>query len=110
MAINFQAAFGWDAIRSRMAELSAFSRAKLIPLGLKLATPDVPGLHGSLTAFELPKGLNAAKLREELWKRRIEIPIIERPDRMLIRISGHFYTTEAEIEQLADALPDVLNG
>ena len=109
-AIDFQAAFGWDAIRSRMAELSAFSRAKLVPLGLKLATPDVPGLHGSLTAFELPKGLNAAKLREELWKRRIEIPIIERPDRMLIRISGHFYTTEAEIEQLADALPDVLNG
>ena len=107
-AIDFQASLGWDAIRNRMAELAAYSRAKLSPLGLKLATPDVPGMHGSLTAFELPIGLNAAKLRAELWRRRIEIPIIERPDRMLIRVSGHFYTTEAELDRLADALPELL--
>lgn len=107
-AIDFQSALGWEAIRGRMAELAAFARAKLLPLGLKLATPDTPGLHGSLTAFELPTGSNAAKLREALWAHRIEIPIIERPDRMLIRISGHFYTTEAEIERLAAVLPDVL--
>ncbi len=107
-AIDFQTSLGWDAIRARMAELSAFSRAKLVPLGLKLATPDVPGMHGSLTAFELPAGLNAVKLREELWKHRIEIPIIERPDRMLIRVSGHFYTTEAEIERLAEVLPGLI--
>ncbi len=107
-AIDFQTSLGWDAIRTRMAELAAFSRAKLLPLGLKLATPDVPGMHGALTAFELPRGLNAAKLREELWKRRIEIPIIERPDRMLIRVSGHFYTTEAEIERLAEVLPGLI--
>ena len=107
-AIDFQAALGWDAIRNRMAELAAYSRTKLLPLGLKLATPDVPGMHGALTAFELPMGLDAVKLRTELWKRRIEIPIIERPDRMLIRVSGHFYTTEAEIDRLVDALPEVL--
>ena len=107
-AIDFQTSLGWDAIRARMAELSSFSRAKLLPLGLKLATPDVPGMHGSLTAFELPAGLNAVKLREELWKRRIEIPIIERPDRILIRVSGHFYTTEAEIERLAEVLPRLI--
>ena len=107
-AIDFQASLGWDAIRNRMAELAAYSRAKLSPLGLKLATPDVPGMHGSLTAFELPIGLNAAKLRAELWRRLIEIPIIERPDRMLIRVSGHFYTTEAELDRLADALPELL--
>ena len=109
-AIDFQASLGWDAIRARMAELSAFSRAKLVPLGLTPATPDVPGMHGALTAFELPKGLDAAKLREDLWKRRIEIPIIERPDRTLIRVSGHFYTTEAEIEQLTAALPSLLSA
>ena len=107
-AIDFQTSLGWDAIRGRMAELAAFSRAKLLPLGLKPATPDAPEMRGSLTAFELPNGLNAAKLREELWKRRIEIPVIERPDRMLIRVSGHFYTTEAEIERLAEVLPDVI--
>ena len=107
-AIDFQTSLGWDAIRARMADLAAFSRAKLLPLGLKLATPDVPRMHGSLTAFGLPAGLNAVKLREELWKHRIEIPIIERPDRMLIRVSGHFYTTEAEIERLAEVLPGLI--
>ncbi len=107
-AIDFQTQLGWAAIRGRMAELAAFSRAKLRSLGLKLATPEWPGMHGSLTAFELPSGVNAVTLRAELWKRRIEIPIIERRDRMLIRVSGHFYTTEAEIEQLVDVLPEVL--
>ena len=107
-AIDFQASLGWDAIRNRMAELAAYSRAKLLPLGLKPATPDAPGMHAALTAFELPAGLNAAKLRAELWKRRIEIPIIERPERMLIRVSGHFYTTEAEIDRLAEEVPWML--
>ena len=107
-AIDFQTSLGWDAIRDRMSDLAAFSRAKLLPLGLKLATPDTPGMHGSLTAFELPAGLNAVQLREELWKHRIEIPIIERPDRMLIRVSGHFYTTETEIERLAEVLPALI--
>ena len=107
-AIDFQAGLGWDAIRARMAELAEFTRTRFAALGLKLATPDVPGLHGALTAFELPAGRTAAEWRKIVWDRRIEVPIIERPDRLLIRVSHHFYTTEAEIDTLADVLREVL--
>jgi len=108
-AIDFQAGLGWDAIRGRMAELAAYTRRVIGDRhGLKQATPDVPGMHGSLTAFELPAGVNAGKLRTALWDRRIEIPIIEKPNRQLIRVSHHFYTTESEIAVLSDALPTVL--
>jgi isopenicillin-N epimerase len=63
-----------------------------------------------MTAFELPTGVNAPKLRKELWDRRIEIPVIERPERLLVRVSHHFYTTESEIDRLADVLPGVLQA
>lgn len=106
-AIDFQAKLGWDAIRERIAELAEYTR-RVIPL--PLATPAVPGLHGAMTAFELPAGVSAPKLRKELWNRRIEIPIIERPERLLIRVSHHFYTTEGEIDRLAEVLPEVLES
>jgi isopenicillin-N epimerase len=100
-AIDFQQSLGFDAIRRRMAELAEYTRS-VMPL--PLATPAVPGLHGAMTAFELPPGKSAAQWRKELWDRRIEAPVIERPDRLLIRVSHHFYTTEAEIDVLAGFL------
>ena len=86
-----------------MAELAAFTRRTIGATGLELAHP-----HGAMTAFNCPVGSNASSLRKELWSWRIEIPIIERPDRLLLRVSHHFYTTEAEIAILAEALPKIL--
>lgn len=106
-AIDFQAALGWENVRGRIAELAAYTR-RVIGGGLRLATPDVPGLCGAMTAFELPAGADAVRLRKELWARRVEIPVIERPDRLLVRVSHHFYTTEAEIDRLAEVLREVL--
>ncbi|MFO0823234.1 MAG: aminotransferase class V-fold PLP-dependent enzyme [Gemmataceae bacterium] len=111
-AIDFQTELGWDAVRGRIAELAAYTRKVIGDTGLSLATPSTPGLHGAMTAFNLPAAVNPAKLRKQLWDRRIEIPVIERtnPDRLLLRVSHHFYTTEAEIETLAAALPECLKG
>jgi isopenicillin-N epimerase len=109
-AIHFQAALGWQAVRDRIAELAAFTRQRFAKLGLKLATPDQPGMHGALTAHELPPGRTAKQWRELVWKHRIEVPIIERPNRLLIRVSHHFYTTEAEIDFLVDRLREWLAG
>ena len=95
-------------MRSRNAELAAYTRHTIGDSGLSLATPEMPGMHGAMTAFALPPGINAAGLRKELWLRRIEIPVIERPDRLLLRISHPFYTTEAEIDRLAMVLREVL--
>jgi isopenicillin-N epimerase len=71
--------------------------------GLKLATPE--HASGTMTAFELPSGTAPQALRDRLWERhRIEAPIIERPERLLVRVSTHFYNTEEQIDKLAGAL------
>jgi isopenicillin-N epimerase len=106
-AIDFQTELGWAAIRGRMAELAASTRQKLGDTGLTLATPAISGLHGAMTAFEWPRGADPARLRKMFWDRRVEIPVIERPDRLLIRVSHHFYTTEAEIDRLAEIIRDI---
>jgi isopenicillin-N epimerase len=105
-AIEFQTTLGWDAIRNRFDELADHTRSRL--RALPLATPVAAGLRGSMTAFELPSGTDVSELRRRLWERRIEVPIIERPDRNLIRVSHHFYTLESEIDVLADDLAEML--
>lgn len=107
-AIDFQAGLGWNAARERIAELAAYTRRVIGDTGLSLATPAVSGLHGAMTAFELPAGSDVLRLRKELWARRVEVPIIERPDRLLLRVSHHFYTMEAEIDRLAEVLRAIL--
>ena len=107
--IDFQKELGWDAIRERMHELSTYARHVIGDnLGLPAATPMNPKMHGELTAFRLPDGIHPQKLRDAIWAHRIETPIIERPDRTLIRISGHFYTTMEEIDRLAEILPGAI--
>jgi isopenicillin-N epimerase len=109
-AIDFQATIGVEWIRKRIAELSAYTRDRIGSLGLRGATPATPGMHGSMTAFELPfKGpAKATALRQAIWKHRIEVPIVERPDRLLLRVSTHFYNMREEVDQLAEVLPEAL--
>jgi isopenicillin-N epimerase len=109
-AIALQEQLGWQPIRDRVAELVQHVRARLgRGLGLDLATPSTPALCGFMTAFRLPPGTDAALLRHELWNRyRIEVPIIDRPDGLLVRVSTHFYNTEAEIDRLTEALEALL--
>jgi isopenicillin-N epimerase len=107
-AIDFQTELGWEAVRGRIAELAAYTQRVIGDTGLSLATPAVPGMHGAMTAFALPSGSDAVRWRKDLWDRRIEIPVVERPDRLLLRVSHHFYTTEAEIDRLADAVREIM--
>lgn len=109
-AIDFQAALGFECIRQRMLELGSYARRQLGGLaGLTPATPDHAALRGALTAFRLPGNVVAGELRKGLWDRyRIEAPVIERPEGLLIRASTHFYNTEAEIDSLVEALRNLL--
>ena len=105
-AIDFQKDIGFEAIRQRNEMLVEFTRARLgcIP-GLTLATPRDPRLHGFMTAFLMPHTVDAPTWRKRLWEEfRIEAPIVERPEGMLLRVSTHFYNTEEEVERLADAV------
>ncbi len=110
-AIDFQAEIGWQRIRTRIAELTSYVRRRLTGLaGLSPSTPDAPEMHGAMLAFRLPDGVDAATLRRGLWEKYlIEAPIVERPDHLLIRTSTHFYNTEAEVDRLAEALPELLS-
>jgi isopenicillin-N epimerase len=107
-ALDFQGALGWENVRGRIAELAAYTRRVIGDTGLSLATPADPRQSGAMTAFNLPPESDAVRLRRELWARRVEIPVIERPDRLLLRVSHHFYTTEAEIDRLAEVLREVV--
>jgi isopenicillin-N epimerase len=105
-AIDFQDSIGWTRIRSRIAELTEYVRQEFSKINrLRLATPPEPLLHGAMVAFWLPEGTDANALRRRLWEdHRIEAPVVERPEGLLIRVSTHFYNTEAEIDRLAAAL------
>ncbi|GAA2998667.1 aminotransferase class V-fold PLP-dependent enzyme [Streptomyces fulvorobeus] len=107
-AIGFQAELGHDRVRARMRETAGYARQRLTGwCGLEAATPEPAELSGGMVAFRLPRGTDADGLRDGLWERfRIESAVAGRPDGPLIRVSAHFYTTEAEIDVLAQALKD----
>jgi isopenicillin-N epimerase len=109
-AIDFQAEIGWQRIGERIAELTCYVRRRLDGLaGLTSHTPEAAGSYGAMVAFQLPPGVEAPILRRRLWEEfRIEVPIIERPDRLLVRTSTHFYNTESEVDHLAGALLQLL--
>jgi isopenicillin-N epimerase len=98
-AIDFQAEIGFERIRQHNVELAAHVRERFA--GLALATPRHPQLCGFMTAFRLPPATDAVSLRRRLWDRRIEAPIVERPEGLLLRVSTHFYNTDEEIGRLA---------
>jgi isopenicillin-N epimerase len=111
-AIDFQAALGYERIRARHRELVRHVRSRFADFAdLRPATPENPASSGALMAYEVSGargGGDPALLRKALWDARIEVPVIERPDRLLIRTSTHFYNTEAEVDRLANSLPGIL--
>ncbi len=107
-AIDFQAGLGFERIRARMRELVAHARRRLAEL--PPATPENDQLSGALMAFQLPAGVDPQKLRAGLWEKRIEVNIVERPERLLLRTSTHFFNTHEEIDRLAEVLPGLLGA
>jgi isopenicillin-N epimerase len=105
-AIDFQSALGFERIWTRMRELAGHARRRLD--WLVPATPEDERLSGAMAAFELPAGTDPVKLRAGLWHRRVEVNVVERPDRLLVRTSTHFFNTHEEVDRLADALPELL--
>jgi isopenicillin-N epimerase len=79
-AIDYQAAIGVQKIRGRIAELS-HTPASESALGLKWRRRREVEC-GSMTAFDCrSKGRQRRRQRQEIWKHRIEVPVVERPDR-----------------------------
>lgn len=108
-SIDFQAGIGHGSIQARRRELAAHARRRLSgDRGLEPATPAAKTLSGGMVAFRLPRTSRADRLRQELRERfRIEVAVAERPEGPLLRVSVNFYNTEAEIDELADALKEL---
>ncbi len=107
-AIDFQASLGWDAIRGRIRALAGRTGERFDGLaGLRLTTPADPAPRGAMTTFWWPPGLDDEDLRRRLWERRIEALVNKWPEGLTLRISTHFYTTEDELDRLADAVPEL---
>src|SRR5262249_42484943 len=88
-AIGFQASLGFGRVRARMRELVEYVRRKLD--WLTPATPTSEALSGAMMAYELPAGVDPVALRAGLWQERIELPGIERPDRLPIPTPTPFF-------------------
>jgi isopenicillin-N epimerase len=107
-ALDFQRALGFETIRRHNAALADHVRARFqrIP-ALRLATP--VEMCGFMTAFRLPPDVQAPAWRKALWEQyRIEAPIVERPEGLLIRVSTHFYNTEEEVDRIGAAVEKLL--
>jgi len=105
-ALEFQRGLGFEKIRTHNERLVECVRQRFAGISaLKLAIPTHPALHGFLTAYRLPAEVQAPIWRQGLWERfRIEAPIVERPEGLLLRVSTHFYNTEDEIERIGHAV------
>ncbi|MDZ4784190.1 MAG: aminotransferase class V-fold PLP-dependent enzyme [Planctomycetia bacterium] len=108
-AIEFLANVGWERFRERTHQLAKYAKDLIVELtGLPPFTPDDVQWYGSMIALPLPDG-DAPSLQRELVRRYgIEIPIIPWQGRRFVRPSCHLYTKRQHLEQLRDALHELL--
>jgi isopenicillin-N epimerase len=111
-ALEFQRALGFEQIRQHNERLVQCVRQRFAGIrALTLAIPTHPAMHGFLTAYRLPADVQAPLWRTALWERfRIEAPVVERPEGLLLRVSTHFYNTEEEIDRIGHAVETLLRN
>jgi isopenicillin-N epimerase len=110
-AIRFQREHDWDRVRRDCHALVRHARERIGALtGRPHLCPDGAGWFMQMAAMPLPDG-DATVLGEELWRRfRIEVPIVCRQGRNLLRVSVQAYNTADDIERLAAGLEQLLGG
>ena len=95
---------GRDWIYSRIIELAAYARNALAQVaGIRVITP--PGPHAGLVTFTLD-GYEPPRVNAKLAEDNIVIRYLTSP--AAVRVSTHFYNTEADIDRLVTALKAIL--
>jgi kynureninase len=89
-------------IRERLGELTDYVMTRADQAGLEVRTPRDRSLRGGVVNVGV--GEHAGKVAEALFERYVCVD--HRGDG--IRVSPHFFNTEADIDRLFDALRDVL--
>lgn len=102
--IAFLNEIGQDRMHARQRELSAYARKILEKQGFPCRSSTHPSLCGAMTIFELPK-VDFIDLRDRFWhNHKVLCPITSHGDRRFLRVSHAWFNTEAELDQLAQAL------
>ena len=109
---------GWPEVMTRNRTLALEGRALLCE-ALGIASPAPDEMIGSLASVPLPPGeiepegpLYIDALQDALWDRDIEVPVMPWPawPGRLLRIAPQIYNDRADVERLAEALRDLLEG
>lgn len=108
-AIEFWRALGPEAVRSHQRRLLEACTRMLAPLGIEPVAPLDPG--AAMRSFVLPQARPAVRddalhVMADYWAReRIQVMAVAFGERLLLRVSAHAYTSEADFGRLAAALP-----
>jgi L-cysteine/cystine lyase len=102
-AARFIESIGVENIEVRDLELAEGLKAKLRRLsGVTVLSPEDPGLSAGLVSFAV-EGWEPRAVVEHLWSNhRIVVRQVQYP--AAVRASLHFFNTEDEVEQLAEAV------
>ena len=108
-AIEYQAAFGWDAIFSHVDRMSSLTKAVLeeIP-GVDVVTPASWQESSGIVTFTIA-GLKGEDVSRELWdderitQRRVEVP-------SAVRVSCTYFTSEEDVTRLHRAVDRIARG
>jgi isopenicillin-N epimerase len=110
-AIEFLHSVGLEAFRARTHGLAQRARRRIEEItGLPGISPDSAEWYGSMVALPLPRPAEAApELQRALWQRwGIEAPCTQFDGRCLLRVSCHLYNQAADLDQLAEAVRELL--
>lgn len=108
-AIDYQAAFGWDAIFSYVDRISSLAKAALeeIP-GVDVVTPARWRESSGIVTFTVA-GLVGRDVSQELWQaERIIQRSVEAPS--AVRVSCSYFTSEEDVTRLGQAVDRIARG
>lgn len=121
LAIAFHEVIGVDRIDARCKQLTGRLRDKLSGINrLQQLTPNSPGLSAGMTTYALSEGTSADVRRIMSAEHNIQIKStqgtyayceesgLRATNYNAIRLSTHIFSSEADIDQTADALKNVL--
>ena len=97
----------WQTEQARCRELVRTTRAQLLDhLQTEPLCPADGNWLGQMAAVKLPHQVQDARtFKQALWDEfRIEVPIIQRHDEILLRFSLQVYNTEEDADRLVDAV------
>jgi len=102
-AIDWLAAHDWDAVRERCRALAREARLRLLELpGMEPVGPEE--LVDQMASVALPP-CDADELERRLYdEHRIEVPVMDRGARPLLRVAIQGYNDERDLDALVDAL------